>query len=397
MGDDTPLPVMSKQNRSIYDYFRQQFAQVTNPPIDSLRENSVMSLEVCLGKERNIFEESSKHADRLILESPILDRQTFEIIRDSKLKKYPVGTINLNYDKSLDLEEAINTICDRAKRCVKKGNIVLILTDKKIHKDQLTIPAPMAVGAIHHKLIDSGLRCDTNLVIETASARNPHHFAVLLGYGATAIYPYLSYEIINEVISKNDAYGLGLSNYIKGINKGIFKIMSKMGISCVSSYRGAQLFEIVGLDDDIVNLCFKGTVNRISGTDFLDIQKDLIETHLFAWDEKLNITTGGLLKYVHDDEYHDYNPDVVKQLQECVSTGSYQDYKKFSNLINNRKPSFLRDLMTINSKKKSIDLKQVEPIGKIVKRFDTAGMSLGALSPEAHDTGVLYNQLAKAV
>ena len=397
MGDDTPLPVMSKQNRSIYDYFRQQFAQVTNPPIDSLRENSVMSLEVCLGKERNIFEESSKHADRLILNSPVLDRQTFECIQDSKIKKYPVGNINLNYDKSLDLEEAINTICDRATRLVKKGNIVLILTDKKIHKDQFTIPAPMAVGAIHHKLIDSGLRCDTNLIVETGSARNPHHFAVLLGYGATAIYPYLSFELIFELINKNNKsndYTKSVSNYIRGINKGIFKIMSKMGISCVSSYRGAQLFETVGLDDDVVDLCFRGTINRISGTDFDDLQKDILETHEFAWDEKLKIKTGGLLKYVHDDEYHDYNPDVVKQLQECVSTGSYDDYKKFSEIINNRRPSFLRDLLNLRSKNKSVSLKQVEPISNIVKRFDTAGMSLGALSPEAHEAlAIAMNKL----
>ena len=277
----------------------------------------------------------------------------------------------------------------RATRLVKKGNIVLILTDKKIHKDQFTIPAPMAVGAIHHKLIDSGLRCDTNLIVETGSARNPHHFAVLLGYGATAIYPYLSFELIFELINKNnksDDYTKSVSNYISGINKGIFKIMSKMGISCVSSYRGAQLFETVGLDDDVVDLCFRGTINRIStGTDFDDLQKDILETHEFAWDEKLKIKTGGLLKYVHDDEYHDYNPDVVKQLQECVSTGSYDDYKKFSETINNRRPSFLRDLLNLRSKNKSVSLKQVEPISNIVKRFDTAGMSLGALSPEAHE------------
>ena len=204
-----------------------------------------------------------------------------------------------------------------------------------------------------NKLIDSGLRCDTNLIVETGSARNPHHFAVLLGYGATAIYPYLSFELIFELINKNNKsndYTKSVSNYIRGINKGIFKIMSKMGISCVSSYRGAQLFETVGLDDDVVDLCFRGTINRISGTDFDDLQKDILETHEFAWDEKLKIKTGGLLKYVHDDEYHDYNPDVVKQLQECVSTGSYDDYKKFSEIINNRRPSFLRDLLNLRSK-----------------------------------------------
>jgi len=389
MGDDTPMPVLSTQNRSLYDYFRQQFAQVTNPPIDSLRETSVMSLEVCIGKERNLFEESSKHADRLILNSPVLDTQTYNVILDGKIKKYPHDKINLNYDRSLDLEEAINTISDRAIRSVKKGNAIVVLSDKSIRKEQLIIPAPMAVGAVHHRLIEEGLRCDTNLIVETASARNPHHFAVLIGYGATAIYPYLAYGIIKEMVDKREkmdnGYSKSVINYMNGINKGVLKIISKMGISCVSSYRGAQLFELVGLDENVVDLCFKDTVSRISGTDFHDIQKDLEENRILAWNLTEKIKTGGLLKYVHGDEYHDYNPDAVKLLQECVSTGIYDDYEKFAELINNRKPSFLRDLLTLKSKNKSISLKNVESVEKIVKRFDTAGMSLGALSPEAHE------------
>ena len=389
MGDDTPMPVMSEKNRSIYDYFRQQFAQVTNPPIDSLRENSVMSLEVCFGKERNLFEESSKHADRLIVKSPILDRQTYEEILTSK-KKYSYDKINLNYDESIDLEEAINTICDRATRSVKKGNILLILSDKKISKNQLTIPATMAVGAVHHKLIEVGLRCDCNLIIETASARNPHNFAVLLGYGATAIYPYLSFEILNEMIVKNNMnkkrYPLYVKNYVDGINKGILKIMSKMGISCVSSYRGAQLFEIVGLNEEIIDLCFKNSFKRISGSSFEDIEEELEENRNLAWNINKKIKTGGLLKYVHDEEFHDFNPDVVKALQECSTTGDYHDYKEFAQLVNNRNPSFLRDLLKLKSSKKPIPLSQVESIDKILKRFDTAGMSLGALSPEAHES-----------
>ncbi|MEC9205777.1 MAG: glutamate synthase large subunit [Pseudomonadota bacterium] len=389
MGDDTPMPVMSQTNRSIYDYFRQQFAQVTNPPIDSLRETSVMSLEVCLGKERNLFEESSKHADRLILKSPILDRQTYNKIITSRHKKYPYDSINLNFDDSIDLEEAINTICDRVTRSVKKGNIIIILSDKKIGKNQLTIPAPMAVGAIHHRLIDNGLRCDCNLIVETATARNPHHFAVLLGYGATAIYPYLSLEILNEMISRNNIspnnYSSYVKNYINGINKGILKIMSKMGISCISSYRGAQLFEIVGLNEEIIDLCFKNSVKRISGASFKDIELEIDENRNLAWDINKKIKTGGLLKYVHGEEFHDFNPNVVKALQECSTTGDYDDYKKFSNLVNSREPSFLRDLLKLKTSNKSIPLSQVESIKKILKRFDTAGMSLGALSPEAHE------------
>ena len=389
MGDDTPMPVLSRHNRSIYDYFRQQFAQVTNPPIDSLRESKVMSLEVCFGKERNLFEESSKHADRLILKSPILDRQTYLSILESKHKNYPHDIINLNYDSSLDLEEAINTICDRVIRSVKKGNITIVLSDKKVNKNQLVIPTPMAVGAVHHGLIHHGLRCDTNLIIETGSTRNPHHYAVLLGYGATAIYPYLAYEIVYEMVSKNKItakkYGDSVEKYIKGINKGLLKIMSKMGISCVSSYRGAQLFEIVGLNEEIVNLCFKDSISRISGSSFEDIQLDLEDDRNNAWDISKEIKTGGFLKYVHGQEYHDYNPNVVKALQECVTTGEYNDYKSYADLVNSRNPSFLRDLYALNSRNKQIPINNVECTSDIIKRFDTAGMSLGALSPEAHE------------
>ena len=398
MGDDTPMPVLSSHNRSIYDYFRQQFAQVTNPPIDPLREASVMSLEVCFGKERNLFEESSKHADRLILRSPVLDRQTYDSILNCTQKNYPNDIINLNYESSLDLEEAINTICDRVIRSVKKGNINIILSDKKINKNQLIIPAPMAVGAVHHKLIDAGLRCDTNLIIETGSARNPHHYAVLIGYGATAVYPYLAFEILNEMVNKKkitiSKYGDCVKNYVQGINKGILKIMSKMGISCISSYRGAQLFEIVGLNQKIVELCFKDTTSRVSGSDFSDIEVDLNDNRNLAWDITKEIKTGGLLKYVHSEEHHDYNPDVVKALQQCVMTGDYDDYKKYSNIVNNRQPSFIRDLLSLKKSSKKISLSKVEPAQKFYHRFDTAGMSLGALSPEAHEAlAVAMNKL----
>ena len=215
-------------------------------------------------------------------------------------------------------------------------SLTIVLSDKKINENQLIIPAPMAVGAVHHKLIENGLRCDTNIIVETGSARNPHHYAVLIGYGATAIYPYLAFEVLNEMVTKDKInvknYGTCLANYIAGINKGLLKIMSKMGISCISSYRGALLFEIVGLDSTIIDLCFKDTVSRISGSDFSDIEEDLEENRIYAWDINKEIKTGGLLKYVHNEEYHDYNPDVVKALQECVMTGDYNDYKKYSDL-----------------------------------------------------------------
>ncbi len=388
MGDDTPMPVLSKQSRSIYDYFRQQFAQVTNPPIDSLRETSVMSLETCLGVERNLFDESSLHAGRLILNTPILSRQVFEKLVSFNNKGFPNDKLSLHYDKTIDLEEAINTISDRAVRSVKKGNVLIILSDLNLNSNQLTIPASMAVGAVHHRLIKEGIRCDCNIIIETATTWNSHHFAVLLGYGCSAIYPYLSFSVIENMISRNNLdkniYGNHVSNYIKGINKGLLKIMSKMGISCVSSYRGAQLFEIIGLNSEIINLCFKNNTSRIEGAGFRDIENDIKNNKKYSLKPSEAIGKGGLLKFTADGEYHDYNPDVVKALQECVTTGDYDDYIKFSKLVNSRDPSFMRDLFKLKTRR-SIPIGEVESANKILKRFDTAGMSLGALSPEAHE------------
>jgi glutamate synthase (NADPH/NADH) large chain len=388
MGDDTPMPVLSKQSRSLYDYFRQQFAQVTNPPIDSLRETSVMSLETCLGVERNLFEESSLHAGRLVLDSPVLSNQVFEKIVNYRKKGFPSDTLSLHYDNNIDLEEAINTICDRAVRSVKKKNVLIVLSDQKLNKDQLTIPAAMAVGAVHHRLITEGLRCDCNIIVETASAWNSHHFAVLLGYGASAIYPYLAFNIINDLLMRNsidkNSYPSHVQNFIKGINKGLLKIMSKMGISCISSYRGAQLFETIGINSDVIDLCFRNNISRIEGVGFEDIERDLEKNKAYSLKISEGINKGGLLKFTAGGEYHDYNPDVVKSLQACVTSGEYEDYKKFASLVNSRDPSFLRDLFNLKNKK-PIALEQVESSKKILKRFDTAGMSLGALSPEAHE------------
>ena len=389
MGDDTPMPVLSKQSRSLFDYFRQQFAQVTNPPIDSLRETSVMSLETCLGVERNLFEESSLHAARLVLESPILSKQIFDKLINFNDKGFSNDKLSLHYDSNIDLEEAINTICDRAVRSVKKGKVLIILSDTGLNDNQMTIPAIMAVGAVHHRLISEGLRCDCNIVVETASSWNSHHFAVLLGYGASAIYPYLALEIINDMISRNKqeekVYSTHVQNYLKGINKGLLKIMSKMGISCISSYRGAQLFEIIGINSEVIDLCFKNNTSRIEGASFKDIEHDLLVNKNYSLKVSDGIGKGGLLKFTAGGEYHDYNPDVVKALQECVTTGDYKDYRTFSNLVNSRDPSFLRDLFNLKKTKKAIPLSEVESSKNILKRFDTAGMSLGALSPEAHE------------
>ncbi|WP_455209898.1 glutamate synthase large subunit [Kaarinaea lacus] len=390
MGDDTPLPVLSRQIRSLYDYFRQQFAQVTNPPIDPIREQIVMSLATCLGREKNMFEESPKHAQRLLIDSPVLSTSKFNRLLNMDDPEYASEVIDLNFPKTGNLKTALHAVCDCAVKAVKNGKVILVLSDRNFNQDSLPIHALLAVGAVHHRLINEGLRCDANLVVETGTARDPHHFAVLIGYGATAIYPYLAYEAIvgmqlSGEISERNSVQL-FRNYRQGINKGLYKITSKMGISTISSYRGAQLFESVGLNNEVVDLCFHGTTNRLQGTNFEDLENDLRALTKLAWNPRKTISQGGLLKYVHGGEEHAFNPDVVTALQTAVNSGDFSDYQKFAALVNERPTLAFRDLLKLRQGNAAISVDEVEPIEDIVMRFDSAAMSLGALSPDAHET-----------
>ncbi len=388
MGDDTPLAVLSKQVRSTYDYFRQQFAQVTNPPIDPIRESIVMSLETCLGRELNMFEETPQHAARLLVDSPVLSHGKHKQLLEMDNADYAHEFIELN--RTGDLKLAIEAICDEAVAAVKSGKVVVVLSDRAISKDKLIVHAALATGAVHHRLISEGLRCDANIVVETGSARDPHHYAVLIGYGATAVYPYLAYECLCDMVHKGDITDLRPEiveqNYRKGIAKGLYKIMSKMGISTIGSYRGAQLFEAVGLSKDVVDLCFTGTTARIQGSGFEDLQADQQQLHKLAWNPRKQASQGGLLKYVHGGEDHAYNPDVVHTLQAAVASGEYSDWEKHATLVNNRAPISLRDMLKLRGDITPIPLEEVEPAESLFKRFDSAAMSLGALSPEAHET-----------
>ena len=390
MGDDTPMAVLSRQQRSMYDYFRQQFAQVTNPAIDPLREAIVMSLETCIGAEQNVFEETEQHARRVMLSSPILSRDKFERLMtlDDKTS-FSAAVIDLNYrpaEKSL--EQAVRDIADQACELTRQGKVLLILSDRNISPETLPVPALMATGAVHHRLIREGRRCDSNIIVETATARDSHQIAVLLGFGATAVYPYLAYAVLHDLVDSGELLGEPgkiYSNYRKGLNKGLLKILSKMGISTVASYRGAQLFEAVGIAGDVTDLCFKGVQSRIQGASFEDFEKDLNILARQAWSKRKAMAAGGLLKYIHGTEYHAYNPDVVTTLQRAVQGSDYAEYKRYAELVNSRPVATLRDLMSLKLSGSGIDLDQVEPVDSIVKRFDSAGMSLGALSPEAHE------------
>ena len=398
MGDDTPMAVLSLKQRSPYDYFRQKFAQVTNPPIDPLREAVVMSLETDLGREQNIFYEGPEHAERVILTSPILSPAKFSRLVNLDDARFSAVTLDLSYDPELqNLAQAIESLCERVEEEVRAGKVFLVLSDRRMEKGRLPIHALLATGAVHHSLIDAGLRCNANLLLETATARDAHHFACLLGFGATAIYPYLSFAVLDDLMRSGELMGEPgrcYKNYRKGINKGLLKIMSKMGISAVSSYRGAQLFEIVGLGDDVVERCFRGTASRIKGAGFAELEADQKALAKLAWTKRKPIEPGGLLKYVHGQEYHAFNPDVVKGLQDAVRHGDYGRWKCYASLVNERPVATLRDLFKLSEAPQPIPLKEVEPIEAITPRFDTAGMSLGALSPEAHEElAVAMNRL----
>ena len=400
MGDDTPMPVLSRKARSLYDYFRQQFAQVTNPPIDSLRESIVMSLQTQIGPEANIFVPLPQHAEQIVLSSPILSQRTLRQIVALADHGVPQEFVDLQYDENLDLKSAILAVCDQAEAAVRGGKLVLILSDRYLVEGKLPLHAFLATGAVHHRLVETGLRCKCNILVETGTARDAHHFACLIGYGATAVYPYLAYQTLFDLMQKGalnldpgQRQEIGRS-YRRGVRKGLFKIMSKMGISTIASYRSAQLFEIVGLHDEVVDLCFKGSDSRIQGADLEDLERDAKFLAARAWNPNENVAQGGLLKYMHGGEYHMYNPDVVATLQAAVLTGEYARYLEFASLVNERPVSCIRDLLKLKAQAAPLPIDEVEPLSAILSRFDSAGMSLGALSPEAHEAlAIAMNRL----
>ncbi|MCC5879349.1 MAG: glutamate synthase large subunit [Idiomarina sp.] len=403
MGDDTPIAVLSTKPRVLYDYFRQQFAQVTNPAIDPIRERHVMSLATCVGREQNMFNETSGYADRVLFQSPVLMYTDLDQLKDFTNEHYPWRQFNLNYDpQQQSLQQALLTLTDQVEQAVRDDKIaIVILSDREIMKDHLPIPAPMAVGAVQTRLVRQQLRCDSNIIVETASARDSHHFAVLIGLGATAIYPFLAYETVEQLVAQKridmDVRDAVL-NYRQGINKGLLKIMSKMGISTVSSYRSAGLFEVVGVAEDIYDTCFPTCSLRLRGATWEDFEKDLQQLNKVAWIARKKVPHGGLLKYVHGGEYHAYNPDVVTSLQRAVETCDAQAYAEYCQFVNLRPIATLRDLWQLKTRVGETPTDPaadtVEPATELYKRFDSAAMSIGALSPEAHESlAIAMNRL----
>ncbi|MDE2407193.1 MAG: glutamate synthase large subunit [Xanthomonadaceae bacterium] len=401
MGDDVPMAAISQRVRPLYDCFRQAFAQVTNPPIDPLREACVMSLSTQIGCEGNLFHDGADNVDHVLLNSPVLSQrklhQLLTLPRFATVYRY----IDLYFDDATSLTQALDRICAQAEEAVRNGDELLILSDRRPRHGAAAVHALLATGAVHQHLLRTGLRCKTNLLIETGTARDPHHFACLIGFGATAVYPYLAYQTLH-VLGRRGILGGKTSgepaqfgrSYRRGVKKGLLKILSKMGIGSIASYRGAGLFEIVGLSDEVVARCFEGTPSRIGGAGFARLEADARHLAALGWDDDALPETGGLLHYVHGGEYHQYNPEVVQSLQHAVLTGERADWKTYANHVNQRPAAALRDLLALKPAAAPIPLAEVEPVEAIVKRFDSAAMSLGALSPEAHEAlAIAMNRL----
>jgi glutamate synthase (ferredoxin) len=394
MGDDIPLAILSQMHRPLPFYFKQRFAQVTNPPIDPLREELVMSLDCYLGPRGSIFEETPEHARVVHLASPLLSARTLDALR--RLDGFPSRQISLLFPVAggpRGLEEALERICREASQAVDEGCTILILSDRGVDSQHAAVPALLAVGAVHHHLIREGKRMKTDIVVETGAAWDVHHFALLLGYGANAIYPYLALATIRSFleergVEEGDIEEL-LANFRQAVERGLLKIMSKMGISALRSYRGAQIFEVIGLSQEVVDRYFTGTPARLGGIGLLEIGEDVLYWHQQAFQvypETRRVPDIGYVRFRRDGEYHGFNPKVVTALQEAVQAGDYEAYKEFSRLAREGPPRTLRDLLEIQSDRLPIPLEEVEPASEIVKRFVTSAMSLGALSPEAHKT-----------
>ena len=404
MGDDIPLAVLSDKAHLLYDYFKQRFAQVTNPPIDPLRESLVMSLGMHLGARGNLLDVKPEDARSLKLESPVLNNAELEVIKNSDIENKTLSTLYEIATGPQGLEAAIKQLCESAVQAVEAGAEILILSDRANHQigvDYSYIPPLAAVGAVHHHLIKAGLRLKTSLVVDTAQCWNTHHYACLVGYGASAVCPYLAWESVRQwwnnprtqkLMANEKIEQITLAqaqqNYRKAVEAGLLKILSKMGISLLSSYHGAQIFEAIGLGMDLVNLCFVGTTSRLGGLTIAELAQEVVTIHQRAFPElqSKKLANLGFVAYRKGGEYHMNTPEMSKALHQAVKTKQYDHYELYKQYLQGRPATALRDLLDFNSDRDSIELEKVESVESIVKRFCTGGMSLGSLSREAHET-----------
>jgi glutamate synthase (NADPH/NADH) large chain len=395
MGDDTPLSVLSQFNRPLFTYFKQLFAQVTNPPLDYIREELVTSLESRLGHQRNLLDETPDHARQLVVDSPVLTDQETAAIRglDGGENGLATRVVDITYDPDeTDLRGAVESARTAASEAATECDIV-VLSDRDAGHERVAIPSLLAVGGVHHHLVRNGLRNHVGLVVESGDPRTVHQLATLVGYGAGAVNPYLAYQTIEDLVAGPDGAELStaIDAYINALEDGLLKTMAKMGISTVESYQGAQIFEAVGLSSDFVDEYFQDTANRTEGIGIAEVESDLLDRHEVAWGEDPDLERQGEFENRSDGIHHQWNPQTVGTVQQAVRSGDYEKYKEFAAMINeqNEQLQTLRGLLEFDSGRDPVPIETVEPVEEIVGRFETAAMSLGSLSPEMHENNAI--------
>ncbi|HEX6389225.1 MAG TPA: glutamate synthase large subunit, partial [Solirubrobacteraceae bacterium] len=408
MGNDNALAVLSDKRPALFTYFKQLFAQVTNPPIDPIRESIVMSLGTGVGAEGNLLDESPSHARQLVMEQPILRNHELETLRQIDHPAFRAHTIDITWpieEGATGMQARLANACDEAYDAVQAGINIVILSDRNMAAERAPIPALLATAAIHHHLVREGNRLQTGLVVESGEPREVHHFATLIGYGASAINPYLMFETLGALVAEDRIPGVddpeaAEKNVVKALGKGLLKTISKMGISTIQSYCGAQIFEAVGLDRSVVDRHFTGTASRIGGVDLDVLAQEALDRHARGYaDHDIELLpVGGVYAWRRDGEHHMWNPETIAQLQHAVRDGAdaeakYREYAKTVDEHATRKAT-LRGLLKIREDRRPIPLDEVQPAKEIVKRFATGAMSLGSISTEAHETlAIAMNRL----
>ncbi|WP_077210918.1 glutamate synthase large subunit [Bacillus dakarensis] len=395
MGNDSPLAVLSERPQSLFNYFKQSFAQVTNPPIDAIREQIVTSTVSYLGREGNLLHPDESNCQRIQLETPILtNSQLQELKSQQSFKSQEIHTLF-----SDDLESALERMFQLADQAIEEGVQLLVLSDRNMNNDEAAIPSLLAVSALHHHLVRSGNRTKVSLIVETGEAREVHHFAALISYGGDAINPYLVYATLKEAVEAQlvtGDYEYCVNTYKQAITEGVVKVMSKMGISTVQSYRGAQIFEAVGISTDVIERYFTGTSSQLGGIDLATIAKEAKIRHMTAYrdlDDK-TLESGSDFQWRKEGEHHAFNPKTIHTLQWATRKGDYELFKEYTKLANEETMSFLRNLFSFNPDRKAISIEEVESIDSIVRRFKSGAMSFGSLSKEAHETlAIAMNRL----
>lgn len=397
MGKDSPMSVLSEYPKLLYSYFRQQFAQVTNPPIDPLREELVMSLDSYIGAvDMSLLDMSPELCKMVLLKRPIITNRELDLLCNLRYKGFITRKLDMTFAVSEGAEgmsRGIERLCEDAEKAVDEGCNYVVLSDRAVDPDRAPIPALLATSAVHHRLIYKKKRMQTALVVETADAREVMHFALLVGYGASAINPYLAFAIFDDLVKKKELQldcRTACCNFIKAVDKGLLKVMSKMGISTITSYKGAQLFEAIGLSEELCAKYFGDTVSKIGGVGFEALTRDILAAHAGAYgadfDEEAPLPDIGEFKFKKDGEKHAWNPKVTAALRIAVREGSYDRFKEFTELVDNKpEPLFIRDFWDFR-KGEPVALEEVEPEKSIMRRFVTGAMSFGAISREAHET-----------